>query len=185
MRISDWSSDVCSSDLLLVAAAHLEHGFGLNVRRGALGGGLQLVGQRQREPRLRIGRGLGTHGSGEAGFDVADLCGGRRLPQHLGHRGDALGSHALSPAMASPAASSARASSSACCCSAAASASPSAAKRGGPSPSAPSRPGWPATAALALARHSSALTLPRALIPSRPPCSASSLWLSWRRLRAA
>src|SRR3546814_3628347 len=35
----------------------LEHGFGLNVRRGALGGGLQLVGQRQREPRLRIGRG--------------------------------------------------------------------------------------------------------------------------------
>src|SRR3546814_17072854 len=91
MRISDWSSDVCSSDLLLVAAAHLEHGFGLNVRRGALGGGLQLVGQRQRVPRLRIGRGLGTHGSGEAGFDVADLCGGRRLPQHLGNRGDALG----------------------------------------------------------------------------------------------
>src|SRR3546814_5510093 len=78
MRISDWSSDVCSSDL-------------------------QLVGQRQREPRLGVGRGLGAYGSGEAGFDVADLCGGRRLPQHLGHRGDALGSHALSPAMASPA----------------------------------------------------------------------------------
>src|SRR3546814_12493454 len=92
MRISDWSSDVCSSDLLDVGGR-------------ALGAGLQLVGQRQRQPRLRVGGRFRAHGTRELDLDVADLGRSGFAPVDLGDCGDAVGFHvplrsAPSPAVA-------------------------------------------------------------------------------------
>src|SRR3546814_19595956 len=80
MRISDWSSDVCSSDLLDVGGR-------------ALGAGLQLVGQRQRQPRLRVGGRFRAHGTRELDLDVADLGRSGFAPVDLGDGGDAVGFH--------------------------------------------------------------------------------------------
>src|SRR3546814_20994177 len=78
MRISDWSSDVCSSDLLDVGGR-------------ALGAGLQLVGQRQRQPRLRVGGRFRAHGTRELDLDNADLGRSGFAPVDLGDGGDAVG----------------------------------------------------------------------------------------------
>src|SRR3546814_8193244 len=75
MRISDWSSDVCSSDLV-VTAAELEFGTGLTVISGETGAGKSLLvdalgflsGQ-------RADSGMVRHGAGRAElhaeFDLA------------------------------------------------------------------------------------------------------------------
>src|SRR3546814_2114519 len=86
MRISDWSSDVCSSDLLYVTGTIGEAHLGLLVLRGELGGlpeeTLQALIARYRlpEPRLAAGQALLAEGLARSALDVS---GG--LAADLGH----------------------------------------------------------------------------------------------------
>src|SRR3546814_17362389 len=89
MRISDWSSDVCSSDLRLPLAGEPPLGAGLHP-----GGELEVdrlaVGQRDALHRLRR---RGEEGNGEAIGDVGALLWRRSAPARAAER-QAAESHA-------------------------------------------------------------------------------------------
>src|SRR3546814_6218048 len=63
MRISDWSSDVCSSDLNAEALQHL--GFGRQLCPGGINAGQYVVAQRLRD--IVVARPRATRGSVETG----------------------------------------------------------------------------------------------------------------------
>src|SRR3546814_3572886 len=75
MRISDWSSDVCSSDLLALARTlALEQG-GQHAHGEIQRAAAKVADQIERRHRLAAGRADGMQGTGER--DVVDVMPGR------------------------------------------------------------------------------------------------------------
>src|SRR3546814_13678779 len=78
MRISDWSSDVCSSDLALAAACGLDFGLGSNDARRARIGFLHSLCQRQPGGERPRPDGLTGRRRGADKGRILRLCGGGR-----------------------------------------------------------------------------------------------------------
>src|SRR3546814_1667349 len=72
MRISDWSSDVCSSDLRAAAASRF-HALGLSPRAG--GGVAEIAGAEEGVELLRDAGEIGGHAAADA-FGHAGIDGG-------------------------------------------------------------------------------------------------------------
>src|SRR3546814_20484163 len=89
MRISDWSSDVCSSDLISIGANALAFGQAAGAshhflgKRKALAGGGWILGQAKQGGRLQAQRLAGPGGKPAADDQRNPPAGPRFIEQHL------------------------------------------------------------------------------------------------------
>src|SRR3546814_14178235 len=90
MRISDWSSDVCSSDLRAAAASRF-HALGLSPRAG--GGVAEIAGAEEGVELLRDAGEIGGHAAADA-FGHAGIDGGDEAPRDRGRKSVVLGKSA-------------------------------------------------------------------------------------------
>src|SRR3546814_11874485 len=82
MRISDWSSDVCSSDLIVADHHDPAHHVGMPVQ--VLGGGVHDHVDAVLQRALHPGRGEGVVGDGENAAGLGDLRDRFEIDQQIG-----------------------------------------------------------------------------------------------------